>query len=357
MARILFISTSTTLGGAEKTLYALATLLKPERFSVAGVVSLKPLGAYGEKLLAQSIPTFTLDMDGTPGPRHIGMLKHIIAGLRPDLVHAFMYQAIQLARVSKIMTRGRFRLVSSPRVTYRTRSPGSLLIDRMLKRADDLLIAESESSRGYLIYSQGYDAEKITTIHNGIAPPETIDPGLRERKRAELGVGEEDILVGALGRLDRQKDQRTLVQAMAAVSNQRVSCVLIGDGPEQTRLTSKINALQLQRRVRLLGEQKDAAAWLCALDIFALPSLWEGLPNALLEAMAAGLPVIASAVDGACEVLKNGVNGLLAAPGQAQELAAKIDELSADPAKRRNLGQAARATIAERFTLDRMLSA
>ena len=93
------------------------------------------------------------------------------------------------------------------------------------------------------------------------------------------------------------------------------------------------------------------------MDVFVLTSLWEGLPNALLEAMAAGLPVIASAVDGACEVLKNGVNGLLAAPGQAQELAAKIDELSADPAKRRNLGQAARATIAERFTLDRMLSA
>lgn len=357
MKRLLFVSTSTTLGGAEKTLFTLASRLPKEKYSAAGVVSLKPLGEYGRKLSALGMPVFSLDLDGWPSWRHLSELSRIIRHLNPDLVHAFMYQAIELTRIAKILGGNRFRLISSPRVTYRTRSPATLLLDRALKPLDNLLISESESSRGYLIYQLGYAANKVATIYNGLEGVLRPDLDFRRRKRLELGLGDEDILVGTVGRLDAQKDHKTLVQALAKVrENYPVSCVIIGEGPQRASLQARIETLGAQKYIRLLGESQAAAAWLSCLDIFSLPSLWEGLPNALLEAMAAGLPVIASAVDGICEVIKNEANGLLVIPGNPLDLADKIAQLSADFEKRRRLGQAGQNTIVEKFTLDRMLS-
>ena len=109
--------------------------------------------------------------------------------------------------------------------------------------------------------------------------------------------------------------------------------------------------------MRLLGERADARSWLSAFDIFALPSLWEGLPNALLEAMAAGLPALASGVDGVCEVITPDDNGLLVSPGDATALARALSRLAADPDLRRGLGANARSRIVSDFTLPAMIGA
>ena len=168
MAKILFVSTSTTVGGAEKTLYALATLIDPKKHQVVGVVSLKPEGHYAKRLREQGVKVMTMALGRAPRPADARRLAAIIDRERPDIVHAVMYQAIQLCRMAKTRSDTRFKLVSSPRVNYRSRSWWTLLVDRWLKERDDLLIAECEASRRFLLKKLGYDPAKVVTIRNGV---------------------------------------------------------------------------------------------------------------------------------------------------------------------------------------------
>jgi glycosyltransferase involved in cell wall biosynthesis len=357
MPRILFVSTSTTIGGAEKTLFTLATRLDAARFQTAGVVSLKPAGHYSHRLDRQGVKTHSLGMSGWPSLRDADTLAGIIREARPDIVHALMYQAIQLCRFVKRRAGASFKLVSSPRVNYRTRSAWSLLVDRWLKAADDLLIAESEASREYLTRRRGYAADRVRTVHNGVELPEIPSTAERKGARLQLGLREGELLLLSMGRLDAQKGYHLLIDAVAALRGSRKPrCAIVGEGPRRDRLRAQIARLGLERIVQLPGERGDVRSWLCAADAFVLPSLWEGLPNALLEAMALGLPVVASGVDGVPEAVTDGQDGLLVAPGDAGALSGALAKLMDDPELRRRLGQAARARMAEGFTLSAMLA-
>lgn len=356
MARILFVSTSTTVGGAEKTVYTLATLLDPKRHQVVGVVSIKPEGDYARKLKLQGVPTESLDLPGTPRPADATRLAEVITRLRPDIVHAVMFKAIQLCRLAKPKVPFPFKLISSPRVHYRTRSAFTLLIDRALKNRDDLLIAECDASRKFLVDRLGYAPAKVRTIRNGVElagwPISKVD---RQKRRMELRLGSGDILVGAVGRLDKQKGFATLIEAMARLKKTDLRCVILGEGPERARLEALIRKHEVETRVWLYGERPDIVTWLSAFDIGCLPSLWEGLPNTLLEAMALGLPVVASAVDGVPEVVENGKTGVLVPPAAPAALAKALKDLAADPARRAALGAAAHAAVMEKFTVRRMM--
>jgi glycosyltransferase involved in cell wall biosynthesis len=356
LARILFVSTSTTVGGAEKTLYTLATLLDPNLHQVSGVVSVKPEGAYAAKLKAQGVHVESLNLTKSPRLADAARLSQIIERVKPDIVHAIMYQAIQLCRLAKPKVSFPFRLVSSPRVHYRTRSVWTLLIDRALKNRDDLLIAECDASRSFLIGKLGYAPHKVKTIRNGVDlagwPISKTD---RQKRRMELRLNSGDVLVGAVGRLDKQKGFSTLIEAMARLKDSELRCVILGDGPERGRLEALIRRHALEKRVWLQGERPDIVTWLSAFDIGCLPSLWEGLPNSLLEAMALGLPVVASNVDGVPEVVANGKTGVLVPPGAPAALAKALKDLSGDTDRRAALGAAAHAAVMEKFTVRRMI--
>lgn len=355
MPRVLFVSTSTTVGGAEKTVFSLATLLDPRRFDVAGVVSLKPAGAYARRLKEMGVRTHSLDMR-RPGLSTLNALCRLIAHERPDVVHAQMYQAIQLCRLAKARVGG-FRLVSSPRVNYRTRSGFTLLVDSVLKGQDDLLIAESNATRDYLLNRLGYRGGKVRVIYNGVDlagwPASRLE---RQRKRLELRLEAGDVLLGAVGRLDEQKGHSVLIDAAARLRRSfKFKLVILGEGPLRSALEAQIRRHNLEGTVLLLGERDDVTAWLSALEVFVLPSLWEGLPNSLLEAMALGLPCAASAVDGVPEALEG--CGLLVPPRSASALAEALAKLVADPQLRAKLGAAAKERIAAKFSLIRMMAA
>jgi glycosyltransferase involved in cell wall biosynthesis len=301
-----------------------------------------------------AVETFALT--GAPALSDARRLAAIITAERPDIVHAVMYQAIQLARMAKPLTSVPFKLVTSPRVNYRSRSLWTLLVDRALKGRDDLLIAECEASRQFLLKKLGYKPSKVITIRNGVDlagwPASKVD---RQKKRVELRLDPADVLVGAIGRLDRQKGFKTLIEAMALLKGSPLRCAVLGDGPERGALDALIRRHRLEASVRLLGEKSDVPTWLSAFDLYCLPSLWEGLPNALLEAMALGLPVVASDVDGVPEAVTTGRDGLLVPPSDPAALAAALKSLAGDPARRAALGAAAQATISARFTLRRMI--
>jgi glycosyltransferase involved in cell wall biosynthesis len=154
------------------------------------------------------------------------------------------------------------------------------------------------------------------------------------------------------------KDQATLLRAMAslAASGLDAACLLVGDGPERPALTRLAGDLGLRERVRFLGSRRDVPRLLPAFDLFVQASLSEALPNALLEGLGAGLPVVATAVGGTLDVVRPEV-GLLVPPGDPAAMALAVLRLARDPELRHRLGTAGRALVSRRYSLDAMLTA
>lgn len=358
MKKILYVTTSTALGGAEKTLSLIAGSLNRAEFEVSGVVSLKPVGFYGERMREAGLRVDVFGMERMPRLSDLTRLREIIEETKPDVVHAFLYTGIQLARMAKRLSAHPFKLVTSPRAIFRFRGPLLRNIDRFLKGGDDLLVSECEASRRYLIEEMGYRPERIVTVLNGVDPGECApQAGDRERVRKALGLTDKEFLVGTIGRMHPQKDPEALIEAVSSLlsGHPELRAILIGDGPLQTPLGAKLMHAGLSDKIWLVGAKPQAREWLAAMDLFVLPSRYEGLPNVVLEAMGAGLPVVATAVDGTVEVVEDRKNGLLVAPGKPQELASAIQTLVEDPGLRRKLADAGRADLARRFTLARMI--
>ena len=355
--RILFVSTSTTRGGAEKILYTLITHLNREKFEVLGLVSLKSPGVYASLLQEKNIPIESLEIEHRGIFSAATHLKNIIREKSPEIVLAFMYQAIQLCRLVKLTSPAAFKLISSHRVNPRTRSFSTLLVDRILKSQDNLTVAECAASASFLINRQSYPGSKVQVIHNGIAIPPHQEEKAALRKK--LGIPGDSFLIGTAGRLHAQKNHAALIDAVGILKDRKnLRCVIFGEGPERAEIESQIGELGLKDRVLLAGERENAASFFPALDAFILPSLWEGFPSVILEAMAAKTPVIATDVDGTPEMIEDGINGFLVPPNDVKALAHKIAELAATPENlRRQLVQNAYQTAREKFPLSKMIAA
>lgn len=196
---------------------------------------------------------------------------------------------------------------------------------------------------------------KTECIHNGIEPRFRVQTE-RSLMRRELGVDEEDRLIGAVGRLSAVKGHELLIRAAAELlsSKCKIKVLLVGDGPLLGLLRELADKLGILKHVLFVGHQDNVQDFLTAMDIFVLPSLHEGIPMALLEALAMELPVVATRVGGIPEVIDHGVNGLLVTPADVQLLAESVRALIDDQFRARNLGKAGRARIEKEFTAERM---
>jgi glycosyltransferase involved in cell wall biosynthesis len=194
-------------------------------------------------------------------------------------------------------------------------------------------------------------------IHNGVDTRRFEPNGeARSATRKELGLPQDSFVVGTVGRLVPIKDHQTLLNAAALLIERGadVRVLLVGSGPERENLQRQAtNALE--GRVCFVGDSSRVPQMLNAMDVFVLPSLKEGMSNTLLEAMASGLPVLATNVGGNPEIVENDVNGCLFTPGDAQWLASKLHLLAHSPALIHQLGTAARNRAIESFSLSRML--
>jgi glycosyltransferase involved in cell wall biosynthesis len=221
------------------------------------------------------------------------------------------------------------------------------LQERFLSRRVSRYIAVSRDIASRLAGTLGWPSSKIEVIHNGVAVDRLaarFDPELRR----QLAAGEDTPIVLAVGRLDPQKGLDILLRAVPHVPRARF--VIAGDGPERSRLEAQARAAGVLARVSFLGRRADVPELLAASDLFVLPSLYEGSSLALLEAMAAGKPVVTSAIAGTNELLTNQETGLLVAPGDPDALAAGLRRVLRDAELRDRLGTAARTCVAERFS-------
>jgi glycosyltransferase involved in cell wall biosynthesis len=203
--------------------------------------------------------------------------------------------------------------------------------------------------------AHGFPPDRIRRIPNGVDPVRFAPAPEPKAARQQVGFGPETVLF--LGRLDAQKGLDVAFNAWARVAARRPTArlILVGDGPARPALETQAQRLRLGESVRFLGGRPDPEALLQASQIFLLPSRSEGMSNALLEAMATGLPCVASRIGGNTDLLEHGVSGLLTPPGDVVTLAEAVGALFEDPALRERLGTAARAVILERYSMDRVI--
>jgi glycosyltransferase involved in cell wall biosynthesis len=205
----------------------------------------------------------------------------------------------------------------------------------------------------------------VRTLRNGIVVPERRPGGGdRDRLRTELGVGPGDRAIATVGRLDEpKKGLAVLLRAVARLARDMQGMdggpsfrlVMVGEGPARQALEALTRAHEIGHLVRFAGERRDVGDLLPAFDLFAQPSLWEGFGVTVLEAMAAGLPVVASRVGGIPEIVRDGETGLLVPAGDADALAAALLRLLEDPGLAALMGRAGRARLEEQFGIDRMV--
>jgi glycosyltransferase involved in cell wall biosynthesis len=219
--------------------------------------------------------------------------------------------------------------------------------DRVLAGFTDRAIAVSRSTRDFLVRERFVPAPRVRLVWNG-APLDEFAPVSRERVRQvrrELGIDEGALVVGAIGRLNAQKGHTHLLDAAPAVvaAHPDVRFLIVGDGDLRQPLEEQARRLGLSGRVEFAGHRTDVPDLLGAIDVLAIPSLYEGTPLTLFEAMAAGKAIVSSAVDGCAEVLEDGRTAVLVPPGDAKALAGALVDLFGDGARRRALSEAARA--------------
>lgn len=353
--RILYVITSSGVGGAEKTLFNIVSRLDPEKYEVAGVVSLKPCGEYADKIRGLGINVQSLDMGYIPSWSAVGRVAELIRESGADTVHAFLFRAIQFCRFAKARTP--FRLISSPRVNYRTRSVPLLWLDKAFHKRDDLTLCESESSAAFMVRELGYSG--VGVIKNGIDTAFwKFSEEERAAARAELGLSPETLLLFSSGRLDEQKGFEYLLRALPLFADkiQKFRLAIAGEGPLESALGRVARECGVADSVLFLGRRSNIRQLLCACDIFVLPSLWEGLPNSLLEAMAVGRACAASGVDGSRELIEDGKSGLLTEAANSHSIAQALTRLAADAELRARLGAAARRHVEREHSFERMMS-
>jgi glycosyltransferase involved in cell wall biosynthesis len=350
---VLFIIKPERGAGAEMVLVEAAARLNPDRFQV--IYGL--LTPDSEHLIASPLDTIDFRLPGLNGWVWLRFFFHlcwVIYRRRVDLLHVNSYVPGNYARLAGA-------LMQVPIIIDHwhgfTRFNGKRrLICRLLGRFTDLSITVSQGVRDYLLKECGLDPARVRVVHNGvdIAAIDAARPGPEVRR--ELGLPDGAPVIGLVGRLDHWgKGHRELFEAMALLKDRHpCRALIVGGGRREDEVRQLAASLGLADAVHFLGQRRDVPDLLKAMDIFVLPSYSEGVSLALLEAMAAGLPVIASRVGGLPEVVTDGDNGLLIPPKDPEALAEALARLLANPALAKKMGENARRHVREHFSLERL---
>jgi len=313
------------------------------RFDVS-LVGLKRPEPASELLAREGVPVHHLNR-GRFDPRILSDLVALARDRRARILHVHGYAAADFGRLAA-------RRVGAALVLHEhfadPRMPAyQAWADRLLARYTDRAIAVSRSTRDFLVDERFVPAERVRVIWNGAPLDEFAHPpaGARESVRRELGLSPETLAIGTIGRLSVQKGQRDLLDAAAQVAREfrDVRFVLVGDGDLRPELEAQAAALGLGDRVVFAGHRPDIPAVLAAIDVLCISSTYEGTPLALFEAMAAGKPIVSTAVDGCREVLADELTGLLTPPQDPDRLARALVRMRRDADLRQRLGAAAAA--------------
>ncbi len=354
--KILHLLVSLPVGGAEDLVAAIVRGLDPRRFD-PGVACLGDPGPVGQELHEAGYPVsyLSLDVKRTSAWQLVSSLRRLLEELRPDILHTHLYHPNLYGRLAALGL-GIPGVVASVHNSYTQVKFHRRLWNFLLARAADRILVASPQVWNDVRHYDGVPTSRLLLLPYGISLAELATEVSPAAARQALSVS--GFVLGTVGRLEEQKGQSYLLQALVAVVREIPTAVLliVGDGRLRADLERRAAELGLAEHVRFLGTRRDLPLIYRALDLFVLPSLWEGLPLALLKAMGAGLPVLATRVSGVQEVIADGGNGRLVEPAAPEALSQAIVELYQRSKLRVQMGAAAQHTVRENYSLEAMLA-
>lgn len=376
MKKILFLVTQSEMGGAQRYVFELSKALAEENEILVAA-------GEGDNELFNKLSKLHLKIQKlkhltrSPGPfRIISAIAELLGLLKkekPDVLFLCSTTAGLLGSVAAFLYRSRKflggqtseELGGLTSVIYRIggwafRDPRAfwknwliLLLEKMTAPLKDKIIVNSEIDRQLAIKYKIANPEKIVKIYNGI-DSNSLDFLTREQARSSLKLSFNKTVVGTVANFYKTKGLNYLIEAFVGLD---LELMIIGDGRLRPQLESQIKRLKLQDKVLLLGRIPDAYKYLKAFDLFVLPSLKEGFPWIILEAMAAEVPIVATKVGALPEIIEDAKDGLLVEPADSRTLAEKIQWLAEHPAEAQGMASRAKAKLIQQFSLSKMIEA
>jgi glycosyltransferase involved in cell wall biosynthesis len=351
-------------GGAERQITELATHLDRSRF-LPTVVALVPWnvrskhgGAYYSRLSESGVDIVTIPRSTRSGPLQLARLAGWMRMARPDIVQSFLFSENWRTRIAALAAPG-VCVFSGERSVNSWKRFHHHALERLLTRRVARVVVNADAIRRFLIQEGGLPPEKIALIYNGVDTKTFAPRADRDEARAARGWPTGTFVVGHTGTMVAHKGQPQVLRASSlAAKTARLRVVLMGDGPDRTSLLALARDLGLDGDVEMPGFIADVPGTLSCLDAYVHFSRErEGCSNAILEAMACGLPVVATDVGGNKELVEDGLTGLLVPEEDVTAAGTALARLAGDPQLRSRLGRAARAAAERKFGIARMVEA
>lgn len=355
--RVMQIIHGLHIGGAEKVVASLCRHFDPERFELIACW-LNIRGDLADVIGREGIPVVSpVDSTGTRFGKLFG-LGHLIREVQPDIVHS--HGTTALLHVGLLTIRQQFPIFvhtfhfgNYPHIRRRY-----MMAERILARRADQLIAVSDAQRRAVIKHHGVTPGAVIVIPNGAPPNEYLgDEDARRACRAEFDVDESTVLIGCVAVLSEQKGVDVLLKAVRRIvaNRQNIRFVIVGGGPLLDSLLALTDEYGVADIVTFTGWRNDVARIMTAVDVFVMPSLWEGLPVVLLEAMAAKRAIVVTDVGDNAQVIRANHSGLVVEPGDSEALIRAIGTLIDDEGLRRRLAQEAYMEYQRYYTVEAMV--
>lgn len=360
--KILQLITELDVGGAEKVLLSLVKKLNRDKYMVM-VAYLKGEGRLAEDFRNAGIEVFDLRMRNRMASGAVIRLYRLLKRENIKILHTHLIQADICGFLAGKMA-GVPVIISTKHNPdeFRKRRSIPVWLDGIFANRSDKIIAVSNAVRDFLIKWERISEDKFTVIHNGV---DLDDFNLKESasatsitaKKKELGIDSSSQVVGSIGRLDEQKGHRFFLEAIPEILKrvQRVKFLIVGDGPLRSKLEKLSEKLKISQNVIFTGIRHDVPEILAIMDVFVLPSIFEGFGIVLLEAMAMERAVVASKVGGIPEIVDDGLTGILIKPANPPEIANSVITLLKNPEKAKQIGETGRKRVKETFSADSMV--
>jgi glycosyltransferase involved in cell wall biosynthesis len=350
--RVVHVVDSLEIGGLERLVHDLVIARGAETTSVA---CLGAVGHFGEALRSRGIEVTLIGTEGGFLPT-LARMWHYLRRTRPDIVHCHNLFALRNGGLAAAMVGG-IPVVMTKHGVLLPRTGLAHYINHILARHADVVAVSREVMEIMETWKAG--GRPVHYIPNGICVTPYKDLPSREEARSQLGMPVQPFIVGIVARVTPVKGHVLLIDVFARMLARLPGAllVIVGDGIRLPSVKARIQELGVGKSVLVMGERQDVPVILAAMDVFCLPSEMEGMPMTVLEAMAAGLPVVTSNVGGIPEVVEEGRTGLMVPPRSAGELEAALVALASDLERRRKMGRAGRDKLLSEFSLGKTAEA
>lgn len=354
--RVLYVTSTARIGGAERRALNLARYGDVGRVE-ASLLTLEPQGELIEEARAAGVPVDGWNVRRLLQPRLLARMKRYLLKERVDIVHPFGLRAELLARGPA--SRSATRVISSICSVDPWRRWYHTALDRATADGVTAWISNSEAGKQAAVAREKFEPRRIFVVPTGIPDRPPRNEALRTEARNRLGLraGEGPVL-GVIANLREAKGYGDLIEAVARLREKwpGLVCLCAGRDDSGGKVPSEIRRRGLEGQIRLLGFLQDAGVVYDAADLAVLPSHWEGLPSALVEALRAGLPSVATEVGGVPELIRPGQEGLLVPPRDPQSPGDSLDQVLRSPELRASLGAAARQRFESLYRVENMVA-